>query len=285
MKKLSCITLFLLAIMLLVRFHSVAQNRAMTYNIRYATTNDQENQWDNRKAELCELLNYYRPGFIGLQESLPIQNEYIDEQLPSYKYIGFGREGEGSNSESAPIFYDSTLYQLLDQEVFWLSPTPSQISIGWDASYKRVATIGIFRDLNSRDTLFVINTHFDHMGQIAREKSASLLLTKIQALKTESKSLILMGDFNSLPSDTPIQILTQKLEDTYTSSLSKPYGPVGTFNGFDSQLIPSQRIDYIFGKNLKVLSYRAVNDKRSNGLCISDHLPVLIEWEQSQKLK
>lgn len=279
MKKSSCITLFLFAIMLLVRFHSVAQNRAMTYNIRYATINDKENQWDNRKAELCELLKYYRPGFIGLQESLPIQNEYIDEQLPSYKYIGFGREGEGSNSESAPIFYNSTLYQLLDYEVFWLSPTPNEVSIGWDASFKRVATMGIFLEVMSRDTLIVINTHFDHMGQMAREKSATLLLSKIQALKIENQGLILMGDFNSLPSDQPIQILTNNLKDAFNSSQIKAYGPVGTFNGFDNHVIPDQRIDYLFTQNLKVLSYRAINDKRSNGLCISDHLPVMIEWE------
>jgi len=38
-----------------------------------------------------------------------------------------------------------------------------------------------------------------------------------------------------------------------------------------------KRIDYIFTKNIEVLSYRHLDDRRKNNLCISDHLPILIE--------
>jgi len=55
------------------------------------------------------------------------------------------------------------------------------------------------------------------------------------------------------------------------------HGPRGTFNGFNEDLPIEKRIDYIFTKNLKVLSYTHVNDRLDNNRHISDHLPVMIK--------
>ena len=38
----------------------------------------------------------------------------------------------------------------------------------------------------------------------------------------------------------------------------------------------SQIIDYIFTKNVDIVKYRHIDDKRINNLCIYDHLPILI---------
>lgn len=256
-----------------------SQTSLMTFNIRYNNPQDGEDKWSERKEELCHLISYYHPHFVGIQESMPQQVAFINSKLPNYAYVGFGRDGKGSESESVPIFYDSTQYQLLDWEVFWLSESPDEISRGWDAALNRITTMGIFSEKNSGDTLYLFNAHFDHRGELAREKSGQVIWDKIESLGILDEKIIVMGDLNSHPDDEAIEFLKIRLDDAYELTDIPPYGPIGTFNGFDYKIIPERRIDYIFAKNLKVLRYRTINDKRSNGRCISDHLPVMVEIE------
>ena len=75
--KIKCFSVF---VFLLV-FSSCAKNaeelKAMSYNIRYDNPNDGDNKWDNRKVELVDFLNSEEADFIGLQESLKHQLDYI----------------------------------------------------------------------------------------------------------------------------------------------------------------------------------------------------------------
>lgn len=54
----------------LVSFDLNAQYSAMTYNIRYATDRDGINSWENRKEWVSDLINYYEPDVLGIQEGL-----------------------------------------------------------------------------------------------------------------------------------------------------------------------------------------------------------------------
>ena len=265
-------------LILLVNSHvMIAQQKYMSFNIRFDNPADGEDRWEVRKEELSNMIQKYEPDFLGIQEALPNQVEYLDSQLQNYKYIGFGRDGEGSQSESVPIFYKADRYELLKKEVFWLSETPENPSKGWDAALNRITTYGIFLNRQTRDTLHVFNTHYDHRGEKARVNSSRLLVSKIESMRLRDKKVILMGDFNSRPEEEPVKILNTVFKDAYTHSEKKEHGPVGTFNGFDPEAKPEQRIDYVFLLNLKVLSYTAVDDKRKNGRWISDHLPILVE--------
>ena len=265
-------------LILLVNSHvMIAQQKYMSFNIRFDNPADGEDRWEVRKEELSNMIQKYEPDFLGIQEALPNQVEYLDSQLQNYKYIGFGRDGEGSQSESVPIFYKADRYELLKTEVFWLSETPENPSKGWDAALNRITTYGIYLNRQTRDTLHVFNTHYDHRGEKARVNSSRLLVSKIESLRLQDKKVILMGDFNSRPEEEPVKILNKAFADAYKNSEEEPLGPYGTFNGFDPEAELDQRIDYVFLLNFKVLSYTAVDDKRKNGRWISDHLPVLVE--------
>lgn len=253
------------------------QTTFMTYNIRYDTPKDGENWWEYRRDEVVELLNYYGPDFIGVQEAMPNQTKFIQRNLNQYKYIGFGRDGNHTDSEGTPLFYNKKKYKLLSKETFWLSDTPKKVSKGWDAALNRIAIYGVFLNKKTKDTLHIFNTHFDHIGEIARLKSAELLLEIIAQNQLFDKKLILMGDLNTLPNDEPIKLLKSQLEDGYNKEEYPVYGPTGTFNEFDTDRTLTERIDYIFTRNLSVKSYRCIDDRRSNNLYPSDHLPVLIK--------
>ena len=253
------------------------QHTIISYNIRYDNNWDIENSWEIRRSNIIQILIKYSPSIIGIQEGLLNQVQYIDNSLINYDYVGVGRDDGKEKGEFCAIYFDTTRYVLLKNSTFWLSETPDTISVGWDAALERICTYGLFKDRITKKEFWVFNTHFDHMGIIAREKSSGLILKRIKKINRQSLPVILMGDFNSIPNSPPLKEIVTELSDALQISLQKLHGPGGTFNGFNEDLPIEKRIDYIFTKNLKVLSYTHVNDRLENNRHISDHLPVMIK--------
>ncbi len=270
---------FLMSIMLISIFSDVPGQTIsfMTFNIRYDNPGDKENAWGVRKDDVVGMLMRYHPDFLGIQEGKYHQVEYLLEHLSGYKYIGVGRDNGAQEGEYCAIYYDSTKFELLAQETFWLSDTPDKVSVGWDAAMERICTYGKFKDSQYGDTLHIFNTHFDHMGSTARSKSAELILQKIEAYGLKHAHLILMGDFNSPPGSVPVERLKGGLNYGLDISRKELQGPAGTYNAFDINKEMKESIDYIFTKRFEVLSYQHIDERRVGGLYMSDHLPVLIE--------
>jgi len=249
----------------------------ISYNIRYDNNWDIENSWKIRRNKISQILVQYSPSIIGIQEGLLNQVQYIDSSLIDYDYVGVGRDDGKKKGEFCAIYFDTTRYVLLKNSTFWLSETPDTISVGWDAALERICTYGLFKDRITKEELLVFNTHFDHIGVVAREKSSELILKRINKINHQSLPVILMGDFNSIPNSSPVKEIKTELSDALQISLEKLQGPRGTFNGFNEDLPIEKRIDYIFTNNLKVLSYTHINDRLNNNRHISDHLPVMIK--------
>ncbi len=247
----------------------------MTYNIRLDTETDGINMWDNRKEGIVSLIKEEDVDILGIQEALPDQIDYLSNQLKDYNYIGEGRNG-GNSGEYSAIYFKSEKISLKEEETFWLSETPRVPSIGWDAAINRIVTLGVFYIKNSKKELIVYNTHFDHIGKVAREKSAIMILNHITKNNYLDKSLVVMGDLNANTDEPPIKVLSEKLEDSFKMMPLKD--SIGTFNGFDINSKLSDRIDYVFTKNIKIIDYRHIYKKLPNGLWPSDHLPILVTY-------
>ena len=127
---------------------ATAQLSVMSYNIRFATESDGENAWSRRKEYLASQVAFYEPGILGVQEALPEQLEFLDEELEDYKWFGEGRDGKDKGEFSA-IFYNTQKFEVVDMNTFWLSETPHRISRGWDAALNRICTYGLFREKSS----------------------------------------------------------------------------------------------------------------------------------------
>ena len=249
----------------------------ISYNIRYDNNWDIENSWKIRRNKISQILVQYSPSIIGIQEGLLNQVQYIDSSLIDYDYVGVCRDDGKKKGEFCAIYFDTTRYVLLKNSTFWLSETPDTISVGWDAALERICTYGLFKDRITKEEFLVFNTHFDHIGVVAREKSSELILKRINKINHRSLPVILMGDFNSIPNSSPVKEIKTELSDALQISLEKLQGPRGTFNGFNEDLPIEKRIDYIFTNDLKVLSYTHINDRLNNNRHISDHLPVMIK--------
>ena len=251
--------------------------KVMSFNIRLSLESDKENSWENRKTEALQLMDYYHPDFFGVQEAVPQQMLDIKNNLKDYDFVGVGRDDGKNKGEYSALFYDTEKLQILESGTFWLSETPNIPSKGWDAAYNRVCTYALFKMKKGGKKFWAFNTHFDHIGNVAREKSATLILEKIKGLNVKNLPVVLTGDFNLTEDTDPLKIISAEMLNTYHHSAKKPYGPKGTFTNFDVNTIPTERIDYIFVKDFETESFRTINDRRENLLYPSDHFPIMAE--------
>ena len=270
------IVVFIISISILYYLDSTQtkkQLNIMSYNIRLDVKSDGINQWNNRREGVVSLIKEERPDIFGIQEGLPSQIKYLSKHLKEYNMIGEGRDG-GDNGEYSAIYYKNKKLKVIKSENFWLSETPKTPSIGWDAALNRIATVCVFKLVKSNKTMIVYNSHFDHIGKKARENSVNVILNHIKENNFSQSSIVVMGDFNSTPTDTPIKLLSKHLEDSFNTFPFKK--PIGTFNAFelDNKLI--ERIDYIFTKNIDVVEYKHIYKKLTSKLWPSDHLPIFI---------
>jgi hypothetical protein len=81
----------------------------ISYNIKYDNKSDVTNNWNLRKKKLVKILKTNSPSFIGIQEGLLHQVEYIDTNLPNYNYIGVGRDDGKKKGELKGIYYESKI--------------------------------------------------------------------------------------------------------------------------------------------------------------------------------
>jgi endonuclease/exonuclease/phosphatase family metal-dependent hydrolase len=249
----------------------------MTYNIRLDTPVDSINQWPNRKEKVFALIKKYSPDVFGVQEALHHQLTDLLENLPEYDYIGVARDDGKTKGEYSAILFKKKRLTVEIQKTFWLSETPDVAgSKSWDAAITRVATFGKFKDQITSKQFFIYNTHFDHLGKIAREQSASLIKEKI---KEESQQLpvIVTGDFNCERNESPYAVMLNddniKLYDAKSATDER-----GTFCTFKVNATPCKAIDYIFySADWKSKNYNVLDDNDGK-YYPSDHVPVLAEF-------
>jgi endonuclease/exonuclease/phosphatase family metal-dependent hydrolase len=256
--------------------------RVMTFNIRYDNPRDGENAWPNRKDWVASLIRFHAADAVGVQEGLLRQLVDLDARLPGWARVGVGRADGREAGEFSAIFYRTDRLELLESGTFWLSPTPEVAgSKGWDAAIERIATWARFRDQRSGCRYLHLNTHFDHIGEQARQESARLIRRRLATL-AGGLPVIVTGDFNTTPSSDAYRIFTRDtipgaiapLADAYTASRTDHYGPTSSWNGFKA-IDPGHRIDYVMvSPAVEVLAHGILPDSW-DGRFPSDHLPVL----------
>lgn len=247
---------------------------AGTYNLRFDNPSDGANGWPLRKEAVKALIRFHEFDLFGTQEGLGNQIQDLSE-MSEFSHVGVGRDDGLDAGEHSTIFFRNSRFLLQRHGDFWLSETPGQPSLGWDAECcKRIATWARLRDRKSGKSFYVFSVHFDHQGVVARRESARLVLRKIDEI-AGTQPVICLGDFNSTPDTEQIGIMRSTLRDARDVSEAAPYGPAATFNGFQWGDLPKDRIDYIFvTKQVRIVKYGTLTDSL-NQRYPSDHFPVM----------
>ena len=255
--------------------------RAMTYNIRLDTEADGENAWPFRRQAVAELVRYFAPDIVGFQEVRVHQLEALEADLPAYRFIGVGRDDGVRAGEFSPLAFLKERYDLIGNGHFWLSETPATPSVGFDAAFPRLATWAHLEDRKTGTAILAVNTHFDHVGVSARLEGAKLIRTFILENRKPCEAAILAGDFNATPDEASYQAIVTAgggfLEDSRTVSRTPPFGPAGTFNGFDIFAKQSSPIDHIFVDKHARVARHGVITQHDEGRLPSDHYPVIAD--------
>ncbi|MDX2151796.1 MAG: endonuclease/exonuclease/phosphatase family protein [Bryobacteraceae bacterium] len=251
----------------------------MTFNVRFPSTGDGPDVWENRRHQLVETIREQRPDLIGTQELFHSQGEFIAAQLPEFAWFGIGRRGDRAD-EHMGVFYRKDRFRVLESGNFWLSETPEVPgSSSWNMSLPRLVTWGLFEFLDTSRRFYFFNTHFPHRGQedMASRAACARVLAERLAKLPPDVPIVLTGDFNTGPASEPYRLLNAQLTDAWTAAATR-LGPEGTFHGFRGVPGP-QRIDWIlFRGPFRSLLAQTIT-RAENGRYPSDHFPVWARLE------
>ncbi|NTW26520.1 MAG: endonuclease/exonuclease/phosphatase family protein, partial [Lentimicrobium sp.] len=256
--------------------------KVMTWNIRLDTPDDGLNQWTYRKDGLCEEILKRNPDVLGVQEAKYNQMKDMRKRLKGYKSIGVGRDDGKREGEFSAIYFKKNKLKPVRSGTFWLSETPDiPGSRGWDAACNRVVTWAEFIHKPTGKHFIALNTHFDHMGELARVESARLIIRKIGEI-ADHIPVILTGDFNVTSKHKAYRILTFSeneyvLSDTRVRAEARIDGPEYSFVGFDPAFDATELIDFILVTWDWEVIGNSIWDFRTTGKYFSDHLPVITE--------
>jgi endonuclease/exonuclease/phosphatase family metal-dependent hydrolase len=250
----------------------------MTFNLRYASPKP-PNAWPQRRPVMKACIEQMAPDLIGTQEGVYPQLQDLAADLPAYAWIGLGRDG-GSRGEFMAVFYRREHFDPLEFDHFWLSDTPNVVaSSTWGNTNRRMVTWVRFRDRRTGQEFYFWNTHLDHLLQPAREKGATLIRERVEALKT-TLPVLLVGDFNAAAAANPaydILVGDGRFTDLWLAADERRNESLNSFHDFAGPKSGGVRIDWILGRGVgKVTAAEIVTFSR-DGQFPSDHFPV-IAW-------
>ena len=267
----------------------------MTYNIlndnpKFSAYSPKK--WANRKHNVIQLIKKHLPDLLGIQEGKINQIEEIRNSLDYLEYYGESASENKDFGEQTGIFFNKKRFELLDKNTFWLSETPHIHSKGWGVSHYRICSYIKLKDKKNGRIILHFNTHLDHKSELARRKGIALILQKIRQIEEENNTILLTGDFNSIPNSAVYNTVIEQsdLKDTFENPLNikqkTTYSFVGIHKTYTLQKMMLRifyhkylhhRLDYIFvSKKCKIKSI-LIDNTSTNGYYPSDHLPVITE--------
>jgi endonuclease/exonuclease/phosphatase family metal-dependent hydrolase len=262
--------------------------RVMTFNIRYGSATDGQNHWKNRHEMVFDVIRKQKSDVIGLQEALRFQIDEIRRALPMYAEIGVAREDGKIDGEYSAILYRADRFGVGQAGTFWLSDTPEVPgSNTWGNACVRICTWARLIENSSGKAFYAFNLHLDHVSQPSREKSAVLLIQRIQN-RSIKEPFVLTGDFNTGETNPVITYLKGQtalagadgvssknlipMVDTFRV-LHPDVRDVRTGHAFKGER-QGNKIDYVFVQpGVKVLEAAILYDN-VGGRYPSDHFPV-----------
>ena len=262
--------------------------RVMSFNVRNSGAKDGLNDWQHRKGLFFSTIEQFNPDLLGTQEVLANQYDAIVERMKGYTPVGVARDDGKRKGEWALIMFRNDRFERLDSGNFWLSKTPEVPgSKSWDAALTRICSWVRLKDRQTGREFIFGNTHYDHVGHVARENASKIIMKRLPEL-SKGNPVILTGDFNTTEDDPPYKTIMHPTEpqmahfiDSYREVHPHRSPDEASFHGFRGKITGS-RIDFILHTpEFVATSAEIVHSKSSEGRYPSDHFPVtaVLHWK------
>lgn len=262
--------------------------KLMSFNVRFdaGAPSSNANAWisttGNHRRDLAfNVINDVSPDILGVQEALNNQVQDLKGELNGYSFYGVGRDDGVAAGEYSGIFYRSNRFTQTQQGTFWLNENPDTPGTKFPGTCcARLASWVVLQDHQAENQeYFVLNTHWDHQNQAAREFSAQLIRDRID-LVSGNRPVIVMGDLNTTPENAAYLNLIGtndpnefQLIDSYREVFPEPTSTEATFHGYVGNII-GLRVDYILHSNYFHAEQANINRAVSGSSYPSDHYPV-----------
>ncbi len=254
-----------------IKIENTDEITMMSCNLRCLTPLDfGKKSWFYRAELVIEGIRNNAPGIIGFQEATKWQYNYLVDCLEGYDSVITYRD-DSVIAEGCPVFYNTSLYSLVDKGSFWLSETPEEMSKDWGSACYRICSYVILAEKATNKQFVVFNTHLDHVSDEARIKGVGVILDKIKQFG--SYPSVIMGDFNAEEgTETYIKVTENFLDARYETENTDDSITYQNWGKSGKQL------DYfmISKTGFEVLSYNVV-DELYGGNYSADHFPIVLK--------
>jgi endonuclease/exonuclease/phosphatase family metal-dependent hydrolase len=285
---LSFLLLLLITVSARAQGESVPEIRVMSFNVRNSGAKDGANGWSHRKGLFFATIDEFNPDLLGTQEVLADQYDDIVAHMKGYTPVGVARDDGKRKGEWALILFRNDRFEQVDGGNFWLSKTPDVPgSKSWDAALTRICSWVRLKDRRTGREFIFGNTHYDHVGHVARENASKIIMTKLPEL-SHGQPVILTGDFNTTEDDPPYKTITHPTEpgmahftDSYREVHPHRLPGEASFHGFKGGTKGS-RIDFILHTpELQATAAEIDRNKSAEGHYPSDHYAVtaVLQWK------
>jgi len=247
----------------------------MSFNIR------QTDQWSKRQGAFMDYLNTGDATVVCMQEVKKAQVADIQNGTSKrFNFVYYAREG-GSNPEGLGILYDKHVWNLLSQDMFWLSETPNEMSYGWGASYYRICVNLLLENRQTGAKLDVYNVHLDHQVELARVNGMDLVLSRVA--KSQYPCFV-TGDMNCTSTTPAIVAAATAMQNCQAVAPITEEGAI--YQGWGSVADDgATAIDFCFvsKKDMQPLVFDICQDKWGDNNYYSDHYAVKTKVRMTYK--
>lgn len=181
-------------------------------NIRFENPADGPNDWPLRRGLWAQMIHDFEPWIFGTQEGRELQLRNAASLIPKYKLLDQHREWIDERMYPC-IFYRADVVSILRCGDAWLSQTPDVAgSKSFSSAFPRLCTWAQVELIESKQRLFFINTHLDHVKAQTRKEQIQVVIDTIKKENLNNDPVILTGDFNESPTEDVRLKINQQLD-------------------------------------------------------------------------
>lgn len=264
--------------------------KVMSFNVRFSHGGldeaNTENNWADpefpRRERVIRVIRDFQPDVLGVQEARHLQIVDLQRAFPEFDFYGLGRDDGKKAGEYAGIFFRKKRCKRIKAGSFWLSDTPEKPGTTFykaPNAVPRMASWVQLRDKPTDSEFVVLNTHWDHISDEARRKSAALIRSRLSEI-CEGLPVIVMGDLN-VPEDAPATQTLLATDDSADGVLIDSFRKLhpksspeeASFNGWEAKTTGS-RIDFILHSRHFTPTAAEIVRTTYDSRLPSDHYPV-----------
>ena len=264
--------------------------RVMTYNVFHDMYYDDDKTLPRDLSALAKFIKSQNVDVFGTQETQLEHQAEILKAMPNYKCYE-GVMLKGGSGDYNMIFWNADKYKQISSGFQYMTSTPYVESKIPESNSFRGFSYVVLESLATHKQFMFVNVHVTYKNSKGETDDDSARFKQVQYLnkflrgdKCEGLPVILVGDFNSVPTSGTIKSVENlnRFDSTLTVAKNKndAGGTLSGVEGFTERDKDNYIFDHIFVTSDRITTeYYSVIDAatKQNGRYLSDHLPIVAD--------